>query len=193
VDRERHVGTVCRALLCALPQRRQLQCAHISPASLACSILTPVAGKDTSTPRLTHILRPNVTCSDPATRATLAPPPPTDFGLSSLSSSHDSGLPSSLSDVQSIDGVSDVLSEVDFASDPELPAHRRAQPTSSASDADADAETGSSIDAGGRLVASWAGCQRSSRATTVGERRASTTTFSNRPISFCFQVCHLFA
>jgi len=99
--------------------------------------------KDTSTHRLTHILRPNVTRPDPATRATLATPPPTDLDFSSLSSSHDSDLPSSLSDVQSIDGASDVLSEADFASDLELPAHRRAPPAGSASDADADVETGS--------------------------------------------------
>ena len=95
------------------------------------SILTPVAGKDISTHRLTHILHPNVTRPEPATRATLATPPPTDLDFSSLSSS-------------------DVLSEADFASDPELPTHRRAlPPAGSASDADADAENGSGIDAGG--------------------------------------------
>jgi hypothetical protein len=107
-----------------------------------------VAGKDTPTHRLTHILRPNVTRPDPATRATLATPPPTDLDFSSHSS-HDSDLPSSLSDVQSIDGASDVLSEADFASDPEDPAHphRRLAPPAPlsgiASEADADAETGS--------------------------------------------------
>jgi hypothetical protein len=80
-------------------------------------------------------------------RATLATPPPTDLELSSSHASHDSDLPSSsLSDVPSIDGASDVLSEDDFASDPELPTHthRRPAPLSSiASDADAEVETGS--------------------------------------------------
>ena len=91
-----------------------------------------------------------MTRPDLATRVTLATPPPTDLDFSSLSSSHDSDLPSSLSDVQSIDGASDVLSEADFASDSELPTHRRAlQPAGSASDADADAENGSGIDGGG--------------------------------------------
>ncbi|KAH9062471.1 hypothetical protein EDB87DRAFT_1712526 [Lactarius vividus] len=83
--------------------------------------------KDTPTHRLTHILRPNVTRPDPATRAALATPPPTDLDFSSLSS-HDSDLPSSLSDVQSIDGASDVLSEADFASDPESPTRLQLQP-----------------------------------------------------------------
>ena len=91
-----------------------------------------------------------MTHPDPATRAALATPPPTDLDFSSLSSSHDSDLPSSLSDVQSIDGASDVLSEADFASDSELPTHRQALPlVGSASDVDADAEHGSGIDAGG--------------------------------------------
>ncbi|KAH8994745.1 hypothetical protein EDB86DRAFT_2925544 [Lactarius hatsudake] len=102
--------------------------------------------KDTPTHRLTHILRPNVTRPDPATRATLATPPPTDLDFSSLSDQ-----PSSLSDVQSIDGASDVLSEADFASDPESPTHlqRRRVPLSDiASDADADAETGSPLGSG---------------------------------------------
>jgi hypothetical protein len=108
------------------------------------------AGKDTPTHRLTHILRPNVTRPDPAVRATLATPPTTDLDFSSHAS-HDSDLPSSLSDVQSIDGASDVLSEEDFASDPELPAHthhRRVPPaplSGIASDADAEVETGSAI------------------------------------------------
>ncbi|KAH9027729.1 hypothetical protein EDB85DRAFT_1974219 [Lactarius pseudohatsudake] len=107
--------------------------------------------KDTPTHRLTHILRPNVTRPDPATRATLATPPPTDPDFSSLSS-HDSDQPSSLSDVQSIDGASDVLSEADFASDPESPTHlqRRRVPLSDiASDADADAETDADADVAG--------------------------------------------
>lgn len=114
--------------------------------------------KDTPTHRLTYILRPNVTRPDPATRATLATPPPTDLDFSSLSS-HDSDLPSSsLSDVQSIDGASDVLSEADFASDSEPPAQTRrhralpAPLSGVASDADADAETGfadADADAGG--------------------------------------------
>ncbi|KAI9455441.1 hypothetical protein BJY52DRAFT_1121937 [Lactarius psammicola] len=108
--------------------------------------------KDTPTHRLTHILRPNATRPDPATRATLATPPPTDLDFSL--SSHDSDLPSSLSDVQSIDGASDVLSEADFASDPESPTHphhhRRAPLSAVASDADADAdaETGSALGSG---------------------------------------------
>ena len=103
------------------------------------------AGKETPTHRLTHILRPNVTRPDPAARAALATPPPTDLDFSSLSS-HDSDLPSSLSDVQSIDGASDVLSEADFESDLELPEHphrRQVPPAGITSDADADAETGS--------------------------------------------------
>ena len=107
-----------------------------------------VTGKDTPTHRLTHILRPNVTRPDPAVRATLATPPPTDLDLSSHAS-HDSDLPSSLSDVQSIDGASDVLSEEDFVSDPELPAHTHRHPaplSGIASDADAEVE---STDAGG--------------------------------------------
>ncbi len=121
----------------------------------AAFFLIRVAGKDTPTHRLTHILRPNVTRPDPATRATLATPPPTDLDFSSLSS-HDSDLPSSLSDVQSIDGASDVLSEADFASDLEpgaSPLRRRALPAplsaiASDADADADAETGSALGSG---------------------------------------------
>lgn len=106
--------------------------------------------KDTPTHRLTHILRPNVTRPDPAARAALATPPPTDLDLSSHAS-HDSDMPSSLSDVQSIDGASEVLSEEDFASDLELPAHthHRAPPaplSGIASDADAETETGSASD-----------------------------------------------
>ncbi|KAH9036722.1 hypothetical protein EDB83DRAFT_2507711 [Lactarius deliciosus] len=114
--------------------------------------------KDTPTHRLTHILRPNVTRPDPATRATLATPPPTDLDFSL--SSHDSDQPSSLSDVQSIDGASDVLSEADFASDPESPMRlqRRRVPLSDiASDADADAETGSPLGSGTDADADVAG------------------------------------
>jgi hypothetical protein len=88
-----------------------------------------------------------VTRPDPAVRATLATPPTTDLDFSSHAS-HESDLPSSLSDVQSIDGASDVLSEEDFASDPELPAHTRRRPaplSGIASDADAEVETGSAI------------------------------------------------
>ena len=87
-----------------------------------------------------------MTRPDPATRATLATPPPTDLDFSSHSD-----LPSSLSDVQSIDGASDVLSEADFASDAETHAHPRRRLTVPAplsevpSDADADAETGSAL------------------------------------------------
>jgi len=107
--------------------------------------------KDTPTHRLTHILRPNVTRPDPVTRATLATPPTTDPDFSSSLSSHNSDM---LSDVQSIDGASDVLSEADFASDPELPAHphrHRAIPaplSGIASDADAEAETSSAVGSG---------------------------------------------
>ena len=138
-----------RGMLCVPPQHRQLQCTRISPASLACSILTPVASQNTSTHRPMHILCPNVTRPDPATRVTLATPPPTDLDFS-LSSSHDSDLLSLLLDVQSINGASDVLSEANFASDPELPTHRRAlQPASSASDAATDVENDSGSDAGG--------------------------------------------
>ena len=74
------------------------------------------------THRLTHILRPSVTRPDPAARATLAMSPQTDLDFS-LISSHNSDLPSSLSDVQSTYGASDVLSDADFESDPELPEH----------------------------------------------------------------------
>ena len=86
-----------------------------------------------------------MTRPDPATRATLATPPPTDLDFSSHSD-----LPSSLSDVQSIDGASDVLSEADFASDPEAPSHLRRHhrvlpaPLSGIA-SDADAETGSAL------------------------------------------------
>ncbi|KAI9437898.1 hypothetical protein F5148DRAFT_1353944, partial [Russula earlei] len=107
--------------------------------------------KDTSTHRLTHILRPNATQPDPATLAALATPPATDGDFSSHAS-FDSDAPSSLSDVQSLDPGSDVLSESDFVPEPELelaPArgHRRPrlrQPMSDiASDVDADVETDS--------------------------------------------------
>ena len=74
------------------------------------------SGKDTPTHRLTHILRPNATPTDTAGRAALATPPTTDGDFSSQSS-YDSDVPSSLSDIQSIDGGSDVLSESDFVSD----------------------------------------------------------------------------
>ncbi|KAI0268879.1 hypothetical protein BC834DRAFT_1026134 [Gloeopeniophorella convolvens] len=56
--------------------------------------------KDTSTHRLTHILRPNVIRPDPAARVGLVTPPTTDMDLSSLSS-YDSDMLSSLSDVPS--------------------------------------------------------------------------------------------
>jgi hypothetical protein len=94
-------------------------------------------------------------------RAALATPPTTDGDLSSQSS-YDSDVPSSLSDIQSIDGGSDLLSEADFVSDLE-PGREHHQhqhqhggryhlshiggetaPLSDiASDVDADVETGS--------------------------------------------------
>ncbi|KAI0295837.1 hypothetical protein B0F90DRAFT_1811406 [Multifurca ochricompacta] len=110
--------------------------------------------KDTPTHRLTHILRPNATRPDPSTGVALATPPTTDIDFTSaLSSSYDSDHPSSLlSDVQSIDGGSDVLSESDFGSDVEpVQYHRRASPLSDiASDVEADVEeTVSAIGGGG--------------------------------------------
>ena len=120
-----------------------------------------VTGKDTPTHRLTHILRPNATRPDPATRAALATPPTTDGDLSSHSpydsdADADALLLSSLSDVQSVDSGLDVLSESDFASGPEFgSAHGRGVgggpvevemgPLSdfASSDVDADVEIGS--------------------------------------------------
>ncbi|KAI0256393.1 hypothetical protein BJV78DRAFT_1118149 [Lactifluus subvellereus] len=108
--------------------------------------------KDTTTHRLTHILRPNATRPDLATRTALATPPTTDVDLSSLSLD-ESDVPSALSDIQSIDGGSDALSESDFASDgAELPARGQrvtASLSEIASDVDADAETGSAVGDGG--------------------------------------------
>lgn len=109
--------------------------------------------------------------------AMLATPLPKDLDFSSHSS-HDSGLPSSLSDLQSIDCASQVLSEGDFESDPELPAHprrRRALPASlsgvaSDADADADAESGSALGSGTDVGVG----QRSrtgDRGAVLGERR----------------------
>jgi hypothetical protein len=116
----------------------------------------PITGKDTPTHRLTHILRPNATRPDPATCAALATPPATDGDLSSLSPYDSDALPSSLSDVQSIDGGLDVFSESDFASEPEFgSAHGRGHPveiaplSDIASDVDADMEVGSVQGAGG--------------------------------------------
>ena len=100
---------------------------------------------------------------DPATRAALATPPATDGDFSSHSSYDSDALPSSLSDVQSIDGGLDVLSESDFTSEPEFgSAHGRGvgggqrhrpveiTPLSDiASDVDADVEVGSVQGAGG--------------------------------------------
>jgi hypothetical protein len=109
-------------------------------------------GKDTSTHRLTHILRPNTTRPDAAASAALATPPTTDHDFSSLSS-QDSDVLSLLSDVQSTDGGSDVLSESEFTPDMEHRQHRLGQyggegalgaPLSDiASDVEADVETGS--------------------------------------------------
>ena len=120
-----------------------------------CGIFIPITGKDTSTHRLTHILRPNAMRTDPATRAALATPPATDGDFSSHYDSD--ALPSSLSDVQSIDGGLDVLSESDLASEPEFgTAHGRgagggmrhrpieiAPLSDIASDVEADVEVGS--------------------------------------------------
>ncbi|KAH9979055.1 hypothetical protein BGW80DRAFT_1532711 [Lactifluus volemus] len=105
--------------------------------------------KDTPTHRLTHILRPNATRPDPATRTALATPPTTDADFSSLSSFD--------SDIHSIDGNSEVLSESDFASegdDVESAARGQRRVTTSvlsdiASDVDADVETSSAIDGNG--------------------------------------------
>ena len=84
VDRKRHMGALRRALLRAIPQRRQLQCARLSPISLYTPYLPlfDFAGKDTPPHRLAHILRPIVTRPDLAARATLATPPPTDLDFS---------------------------------------------------------------------------------------------------------------
>ncbi len=126
-------------------------------------IFISISGKDTPTHRLTHILRPNATRPDPATRAALATPPATDGDFSSHSSYDSDVLPSSLSDVQSINSGLDVLSESDFASELDSRAaqsrgsgggqrHRPAEiaPLSDiASDADADVEAGSVQGAGG--------------------------------------------
>ncbi|KAF8262436.1 hypothetical protein EI94DRAFT_1808790 [Lactarius quietus] len=128
--------------------------------------------KDSPSRYLMHILRLNVTRLHPATCATLATPPPTDLDCSSLSS-HDSGLKSSLVDVQSIDGASGVLSEADLASDPKLPAHPHLQralltPLSGiASDADAKAERIGSAFGSGTDWRSQAG----DRGAVSGERR----------------------
>lgn len=91
-------------------------------------------------------------------RAALATPPATDGDFSSHSTYDSDALPSSLSDVQSIDSV---LSESDFASEPEFgPAHSRnrgghrdhpgniAPLSDIASDVDADVENGSVQDDG---------------------------------------------
>jgi hypothetical protein len=109
-----------------------------------------ISGKDTSTHRLTHILRPNATRPDQATRMAFATPPTTDADFSSHSL-YDSDVPSSLSDVQSTDGGSDVLSESDFASDDLARGQHMimARPLSDiASDVDADVETGSLLGGG---------------------------------------------
>jgi len=84
--------------------------------SLEVILIVYHSGKDTPTHRLTHILRPNATRTDTAARAALATPPTTDGDLSSQSS-YDSDVPSSLSDIQSIDGGSDLLTESDFVPD----------------------------------------------------------------------------
>jgi len=122
--------------------------------------------KDTPTHRLTHILRPNATRPDPVTRAALATPPATDSDFYSHSS-YESDVPSYMSDVQSIDGSSDVLSESDFAAEPELgsprgyhrnrvlrhylPGGEETAPLSDiASDVDADVEAGSVRGGGGQ-------------------------------------------
>lgn len=89
-------------------------------------------------------------------RAALATPPATDGDFSSPSAYDSDALPSSLSDVQSTDGGLDVLSESDFALEPEEfgPARSRrgshhhnpgeiAPLSDIASDVDADVENGS--------------------------------------------------
>jgi hypothetical protein len=98
-----------------------------------------ISGKDTTTHRLTHLLRPGVAQPD-ATRCTAPATKPTtdaDFYSHSL---YDSDLPS-------IEGGSDVLSESDFASDIESAARGQRVmigPLSDiASDVDADVETSS--------------------------------------------------
>jgi hypothetical protein len=122
-----------------------------------------MSGKDTSTHRLTHILRPNASRPDPAMRTALATPPATDGDFSAHSSYDSDALPSSLSDVQSIDSGLDVLSESDFAAEPEFGPARSRRDSSQchlpgeiaplsdiASDVDADVETGSVQGEGGR-------------------------------------------
>ena len=156
------MGAIRRTLLCAVPQHCQLQYVfwfcflffqklNIFPWR----IFIAISGKDTPTHRLTHILRPNATRPDPATRAALATPPATDGDFSSHSTYDSDAPPPSLSDVQSIDSGLDVLSESDFASEPEFgPARsRRGGPrdhpgeiaplSDIASDVDADVENGS--------------------------------------------------
>ena len=129
-------------------------------AGAECSIAT--SGKDTPTHRLTHILRPNVTRPDPTMRTALATPPATDGDFSARSSYDSDALPSSLSDVQSIDSGLDALSESDFAPETEFEPARSRRGSSQrhlsgeiaplsdiASDVDADVETGS-VQGGGR-------------------------------------------
>ncbi len=109
-------------------------------------------------------MRPNATRPDPATCAALVTPPTTDGDFSSHSSYDSDAHLSSLSDVQSIDGGFDVLSESDLTLEPEFgPAPSRgtdgggqrhspveiATLSDIASDVDADVETGSVQGAGG--------------------------------------------
>ena len=128
------------------------------PLPIHIYIPIPMTGKDTTTHRLTHILRPNATRPDPATRAALATPPATDGDFSSHSPYDSDVLPSSLSDVQSGDGGLDILSESDLASEPEFGSvhgrgarggQHRPPLSDIASDVDADAEVGSVQGAGG--------------------------------------------
>jgi hypothetical protein len=94
-------------------------------------------------------------------RTALATPPTTDGDISSHASYDSDALPSSLSDVQSIDGGLDVLSESDFAPEPDFgPSRSRggghhhlpgdiAPLSDIASDVDADVESGSVQGGGG--------------------------------------------
>lgn len=95
-------------------------------------------------------------------RTVLATPPVTDGDFSAHSSYDSDALPSSLSDIQSIDSGLDALSESDFASEPELGPSRSRRGSSQrhppgeitslsdiASDVDADVESGS-VQGGGR-------------------------------------------
>ena len=102
--------------------------------------LSSCLGKDTSTHRLTHLLRPNVTRPDHAARAALMTPPATDLDLSSLSS-YDSDILSSFSDINSDATHSDALSESENGGGPLSDIASDHEPLSDiASDAGAEAD-----------------------------------------------------